>query len=144
MVRPWKRRPGWRKIAPASKEIIQVSFVRAREKSQEQQNVAMPMPLNAFSRGVVPGGTGGPWLPQILADQSNLPLPRGGGGRLCPPNNTGISGFSNLPTALFSSQLVFSQLRRTRGKWNSIWILHGNLILQFFAKPYITWIWSQL
>ena len=119
MVRPWKRRPGWRKIAPASKEIIQVSFVRAREKSQEQQNVAMPMPLNAFSRGVVPGGTGGPWLPQILADQSNLPLPRGGG-RLCPPNNTGTPGFSDLPAALWllmQQQAVGFFCMKTNGLW---------------------------
>ena len=139
MVRPWKRRPGWRKIAPASKEIIQVSFVRAREKSQEQQNVAMPMPLNAFSRGVVSGGGGRGGRAPPDFGRSVKPT-KTKGGRLFPPNNTGIPEFSNLPTALFSSQLVFTkrELRRTRGKWNSIWIFHGNLVLQIFTKPYIT------
>ena len=42
-----------------------------------------------------------PWHPQILADQLTLSQP--GGGRLCPPNNTGIPGFSDLPTALMGS-----------------------------------------
>ena len=41
---------------------------------------------------------GYPWHPQILADQLALSQP--GGSRLCPPNNNGIPGFSNLPTAL--------------------------------------------
>ena len=45
-----------------------------------------------------------PWgcwgfYPKILADKLTLSQP-GGGGRLCPPNNTGIPGFSDLPTAM--------------------------------------------
>ena len=76
--------------------------------------MAMPMPLNAFSRGVVPGGAGGAMAPPDFG-RSVKPTK---GGRLCPPNNTGTHGFSDLPTALFSSQLVFTkrELRRTRGK----------------------------
>ena len=51
-------------------------------------------------RGVVPGGAGGvPWHPQILADKLTLSQP-GGFGRLCPPNNAGTPGFSDLPTAV--------------------------------------------
>jgi hypothetical protein len=37
------------------------------------------------------------WHTKILADQLFLSYP---GGRLCPPNNTGTPGFSDLPTAL--------------------------------------------
>ena len=39
-----------------------------------------------------------PPAPQFLADQLTLSQP--GGNRLCPPNNTGTPGFSDLPTAL--------------------------------------------
>ena len=38
------------------------------------------------------------WHPQIFEDQLTLFQP--GGGRLCPPNNTGTPGFSNLPTIM--------------------------------------------
>ena len=41
------------------------------------------------------GVPGVPWYLQILADQISTK-----GGRLCPPNNTGTPGFSDLPTAL--------------------------------------------
>ena len=46
------------------------------------------------------GVPGVPWHPQILADQFTLTQPRGAGGQICPPNNTGTPGFSDLPTAL--------------------------------------------
>ena len=42
----------------------------------------------------------GVWHPQILADQLTLSQPWED--RLCPPNNTGIPGISDLPTALLS------------------------------------------
>jgi hypothetical protein len=41
------------------------------------------------SRGAVPGGAGDAMEPPDF-------------GRLCPPNNTGTAGFSDLPTALWS------------------------------------------
>ena len=49
-----------------------------------------------------PGVPGVPWYPQNLPDQLTLyqPGPLQVGGRLCSPNNTGIPGFSDLPTAL--------------------------------------------
>ena len=39
-------------------------------------------------------------IPGILADKLTLSQPEGwgGGGRLCPPNNNGTSGFLDLPT----------------------------------------------
>ena len=49
-------------------------------------------------RGVVPG-VGMPGVPKIFADQLTLSQP---GGKLCPPNNTGTPGFSDLPTALIT------------------------------------------
>ena len=44
----------------------------------------------------MPGGRG---HPHILADQLDNPISTRGV-RLCPPNNTGTPGFSDLPTAL--------------------------------------------
>ena len=49
-------------------------------------------------RGVVPGDVGGAMVPPDLGRLVNPISTRGG--RLCPPNNTGTPGFSNLYTAL--------------------------------------------
>ena len=54
------------------------------------------------------GVLGVPWHPLILADQLNLSQ----GGKLCPPNNTGTPGFSNLPTALNSVEAKIQQIRQ--------------------------------
>ena len=56
-------------------------------------------------RGVVPGGTGVDMVPPAFGISVNPGLPylnQGGGkgGKLCPPNNTGNSGVSDLPSVL--------------------------------------------
>ena len=52
------------------------------------------------NRPVVPGGAGGAMAPPDFGRSVN-PISTEGD-RLCPPNNTGTSGFSDLPTALYS------------------------------------------
>ena len=49
-------------------------------------------------RPVVPGGAGGAMAPPNFGRSVNPISTKGG--RLCPPNNTGTPGFSDLPTAL--------------------------------------------
>ena len=49
-------------------------------------------------RPVASGGAGGACAPHFLVDQLTLSQP--GGGRLCPPNNTGSPGFSDPHTVL--------------------------------------------
>ena len=49
-------------------------------------------------RPVVPRGAGGAMAPPNFGRSVNPILTKGG--RLCPPNNTGTTGFSDLPTAL--------------------------------------------
>ena len=49
-------------------------------------------------RPVVPGGAGGAMAPPNFGRSINPISTKGG--RLCPPNDTGTSGFSDLPTAL--------------------------------------------
>ena len=53
-----------------------------------------------ISRPVVPGGAGGAMAPPDFGRSVNPISTKGG--RLCPPNNTGTPGFSDLPTALIS------------------------------------------
>ena len=48
-----------------------------------------------YSRPVVPGGAGG--APDF---GRSVNLISAKGSKLCPPNNTGTSGFSDLPTVL--------------------------------------------
>ena len=52
----------------------------------------------ALYRGVVIGGAGGAMAPPDFG-RSVYPISTKGG-RLCPPNNTGTPGFSDLPTGL--------------------------------------------
>jgi hypothetical protein len=60
------------------------------------------------SRGVVPGGAIAPY---ILADQLTLSQTgRGGGGKLCPPNDIGTAGFSDLPTGMLLVNVVLLRL----------------------------------
>ena len=54
--------------------------------------------MASFVRLVVPGGAGDAMAP---TDQLTLSQVSTKGGRLCPPNNTGTPGISDLPTALF-------------------------------------------
>ena len=49
-------------------------------------------------RGVVPGGAVGAMAPPNFGRLVN-PITTRGVGILCPPNNTGTPGFSDLPTA---------------------------------------------
>ena len=49
-------------------------------------------------RPVVPGSAGGAMVPPDFGRSVNPISTKGG--RLCPPNNTGTPGFSDLPTAL--------------------------------------------
>ena len=53
-------------------------------------------PTKFLHRPVVPGGAGAPDFGRSVNPIST----KGGGGRLCPPNNTGTPGFSDLSTAL--------------------------------------------
>ena len=53
----------------------------------------------AYVRGVVPGGAGGAMAHSDFGRSVN-PI-RNRGERLCPPNNNGTPGFSDLPTALY-------------------------------------------
>ena len=55
--------------------------------------------LGYFTGVSSPGVPGMPGNPQILAYQLSLPQP-GDGGRLCPINNTGTPGFSDLQAAV--------------------------------------------
>ena len=54
-----------------------------------------------YPRGVVPPGGAGVAMAPPLERSVNPISIGGGGGRLCPPNNTGTPGFSDLPTALY-------------------------------------------
>ena len=54
--------------------------------------------IHYYCRPVVPGGAGGAMAPPIFGRSVNPISTKGG--RLCPPNNTGTPGFSDLPTAL--------------------------------------------
>ena len=56
-------------------------------------------------RPVIPGGAGGAMAPPDFGRSVN-PI-SAMGGRLCTTNNTGASGFSDLPTALHVSISVF-------------------------------------
>ena len=51
-----------------------------------------------ISRPVVPWGAGGAMALPEFGRSVNLISTKGG--RLCPPNNTGTPGFSDLPTAM--------------------------------------------
>ena len=53
------------------------------------------------TRPVVPGGAGGAMAPPDFGRSVNPISTRWG--RLCPPNNIGTPGFSDLPTALKTS-----------------------------------------
>ena len=53
-----------------------------------------------YIRGVYPGGAGGAIAPPDFGRSVNPISIKGG--RLCPPNNTGTPGFSDLPTALLN------------------------------------------
>ena len=55
-------------------------------------------------RPVVPGGAGGAMAPPNFGRSVNPTSTKGG--RLCPPNNTGTPGFSDLPTASKSQQVT--------------------------------------
>ena len=57
------------------------------------------------SRPVVPGGARGAMAPPIFGRSVNPISTKGG--RLCPPNNTGTPGFSDLPTDLKSHLHIF-------------------------------------
>ena len=52
-------------------------------------------------RGVVPGGAMAP--PDFGKSVSPISTK---GGRLCPPNNTGTPGFSDLPTSLKMAEVI--------------------------------------
>ena len=54
--------------------------------------------LTQTIRPVVPGGAGGAMAPPDFGRSVN-PISTMGG-RLCPPNNTGTPGFSDLPVTL--------------------------------------------
>ena len=54
--------------------------------------------VHKINRGVVPGGAGDAMTPPDFG-RSVIPISTRGD-RLCPPNNTGTPGFSDLPTAL--------------------------------------------
>jgi hypothetical protein len=51
-------------------------------------------------RLVVPGGAGSAMTPPQFGRSANPISISTKGGRLCPPNNTGTPGFTDLPTAL--------------------------------------------
>ena len=54
--------------------------------------------IQKYDMGVVPGGAAQGVLCRAMAV---YPIPtKGGGGRLCPTNNIGTPGFSDLPKAL--------------------------------------------
>ena len=63
-------------------------------------------------RGVVPGGAMAPASPDFGLSVNPEPyLNHGGGGGLCPPNDTGTPRFSDLPTALhYTTYKDFSNL----------------------------------
>ena len=52
-----------------------------------------------YFRSVVPGGAGGAMASPDFGRSVNPISTKGG--RLCPQNNTGTPGFSDLPTALY-------------------------------------------
>ena len=54
------------------------------------------------------GVSGVPWNPQILANYLTLSQPATKVGKLCPANNIGTPGFSDLPTALYVRYIVLS------------------------------------
>ena len=58
-----------------------------------------------YSRPVVLGGAGGAMAPPDFGRSVNPISTKGG--RLCPPNNTGTPGFSDLPTALRFSEMTY-------------------------------------
>ena len=61
----------------------------------------------------VPGVT---WHPPILADQLTLSQP---GGRLCPTNNTGTPGFSDLPAVLILCEIAIFKF---------LWLIWNNRV----------------
>ena len=67
-----------------------------RQLNNETSELNPRQPNN--DRPVVSGGTGGPMTPPDFGRSFN-PISTNGD-RLCPPNNTGTPGFSDLPTAL--------------------------------------------
>ena len=52
-----------------------------------------------YTKGVIPGGAGGAMAPPDFGRSVNPISTKGG--RLCPSNNAGTPGFSDLPTALY-------------------------------------------
>ena len=85
----------------STKEAYFVTFSRQFLASTWQLSyLSRVRPLPVQNSGVSSLGVPGvPRHPQILEDQLTLSQP-GGGGRLCPPNNAGTPGFSDLPTAV--------------------------------------------
>ena len=65
---------------------------------------------NKEARPVVPGGAGGAMATPDFGRSVNPISTKGG--RLCPPNNTGTLGFSDLPMALnhFEPTMVYEQI----------------------------------
>ena len=64
-------------------------------------DIGLPAKKLGETRPVVPGGVGGTMAPPDLGKSVNPISTKGD--RLCPPNNTGPQGFSDLPTALETS-----------------------------------------
>ena len=54
--------------------------------------------FNVINRPVIPGGSGATMAPPDFGRSVNPISTKGD--RLCPPNNSGTPGFSDLPTAL--------------------------------------------
>ena len=64
---------------------------------------------SSYYRGVVPRGAGGAMAPPDFGRLVNPISTKGD--KLCPPNNTGTPGFSDLPTALYRNPTSLNGLR---------------------------------
>ena len=84
--------------------------------------------LHYIRRGVVPVGAGGAMAPPDFSRSVNPISTRGG--RLCPPNNAGTPGFSDLPTALTMSILISDRLFVAKEN-------HFVLFLRFVKKMFL-------
>ena len=88
-------------------------------------------------RGVVPGGVGGDMAPPEFGRSVNPISTRWG--RLCPPNNIGTPGFSDLPTALHCFKINIFMLKQHVFLLRFVlinWFTKG-LVIQFC---FVTWV----
>ena len=122
----------------------EMDAIKSRVDNDLAKQKALLLKVNMNYRPVVPGGAGGAMAPPDFGRSVNPISTKGG--TLCPPNNTGNTGFSDLPTALnYEDILILNkncqipQSNQTRYRTRAI-ITRG---LYIFFTPFFSAVYNQ-